>query len=59
VRRRPTLIVRELLRGATAVCSGCRRALEPGEPRVTIPPTHPNGAVLLRCAYCEYRAVNG
>lgn len=55
----PNLIVRRLLAGAEPTCADCYRVLEPGEPRVPVPPTHPNGAVLLRCSDCEYRAVHG
>jgi len=52
-------IMRKLLAGAEPVCIDCGRTLERGEPRVTVPPPSPRGAVLLRCADCEYRKVHG
>lgn len=53
-------ISRKLLRGALPVCIDCYRALEPGEPRVTVPRESGIGpAVLVRCGDCEYRKVYG
>lgn len=53
-------IMHRLLRGAQPVCIGCGRALERGEPRVTVPRGSGIGpAVLVRCGDCEYRSVYG
>lgn len=48
-------IMRLLLEGALPICVDCGRALEPGEPRVTVAnPVRPK-APWLRCGDCEYR----
>lgn len=52
--------MRQLLAGAEPVCIDCGRALERGEPRVTVPRESGIGpAVLVRCGDCEYRRVYG
>ena len=47
-------IERKLLRDAVPVCVDCHEAIEPGDPKVTVPNPDRPMAPWWRCGDCEY-----